>query len=264
MNLQVIGKDIKNIGYKVFDNEGYLTIVTEGSCYGVENILLRNILRCFGDDYKVTDSYDYERPDEPEDSDEMDVAYDTNLPWEVYCNEKDTNEVTVDVLVDKSDISLIGHTPYGGTDNMTKIIADGDTCLLEAILLRNILKCFGERYRIIEELDVPKAIDDADSWDTDLEFVTNLPWDIYMKDCNLNEGTRKVELEKEDLQRIGCQTYGDWVLCYEKTAAIEQILLSSILKCWGEEYCIEEIETYTPEESPNGKACVKLYTSLRY
>ena len=67
MNLQVTGKDIKKIGYKVFDNEGYLTIVTEGSCYGLEDILLRNILRCFGDDYKVTDSFDYERPDEPED-----------------------------------------------------------------------------------------------------------------------------------------------------------------------------------------------------
>lgn len=25
MNLQVTGKDIKNIGYKVFDNEGYIT-----------------------------------------------------------------------------------------------------------------------------------------------------------------------------------------------------------------------------------------------
>lgn len=264
MNLQVTGKDIKNIGYKVFDNEGYLTIVTERSCYGLEDILLRNILRCFGDDYKVTDSYDYERPDEPEDSDEMDVAWDTNLPWEIYCNEKDTNDVIVDVLVDKSDISRIGHTSYGGSDNMTKIIADGDSCLLEAILLRNILKCFGEQYQIIEELDVPKDFDEADPWDTDLEFVTNLPWDIYMKDCNLNEGTRKVELEKEDMQSIGCQSYGDWVLCNEKTAAIEQILLSSILKCFGEGHCIEEIETYTPEESPNEMACVKFYTSLEY
>ena len=85
-----------------------------------------------------------------------------------------------------------------------------------------------------------------------------------MKDCNLNEGTRKVKLEKEDMQSIGCQSYGDWVLCNEKTAAIEQILLSSILKCFGEGHCIEEIETYTPEESPNEMACVKFYTSLEY
>ena len=262
MNLQVKQSDIHGIGYKTINNNGFLTIVTDGSCYGLEDIFLRNILRCFGEQYKVTDSYDFERPDEPEGSGEMDVAWDTNLPWEVYCNHKDTNDVTVEVLVSKSDISRIGHTSYGGDDNMTKIIADGDTCLLEAILLRNILKCFGKRYHIIEELDVPKDIEDADPWDTDLEFVTNLPWDVYMNESKLNDGTRKVEVEKSDKERIGCQSYGDWVLCYEKTAALEQILLSSILKCWGKKHCIEEIETYTVEESPNNKACVKFYTSL--
>ena len=262
MNLQVKQSDIQGIGYKTINNNGFLTIVTDGSCYGLEDILLRNILRCFGDDYKVTDSYDCERPDEPEDSDEMDVAWDTNLPWEIYCNEKDTNDVIVDVLVNKSDISRTGHTSYGGSDNMTKKIADGDTCLIEAIMLRNILKCYGEQYHIIEELDVPKDMDDADPWDTDLEFVTNLPWEVYMNDSKQNDGSRKVEVEESDMERIGCQTYGDWVLCYKKTAAIEYIFLSSILKCWGEEHCIEEIETYTAEESPNGKACVKFYTSL--
>ena len=262
MNLQVKQSDIHGIGYKTINNNGFLTIVTDGSCYGLEDILLRNILRCFGDDYKVTDSYDCERPDEPEDSDEMDVAWDTNLPWEIYCNEKDTNDVIVDVLVNKSDISRIGHTSYGGSDNMTKKIADGDTCLIEAIMLRNILKCYGEQYHIIEELDVSKDMDDADPWDTDLEFVTNLPWEVYMNDSKQNDGSRKVEVEESDMERIGCQTYGDWVLCYKKTAAIEYIFLSSILKCWGEEHCIEEIETYTAEESPNGKACVKFYTSL--
>ena len=262
MNLQVTGKDINNIGYKVFDNEGYLTIVTGGSSYGLEDIFLRNILRCFGEQYEVPNSYDFERPDEPKDSDKMDVAWDTNLPWEVYCKEKDSNEVIVDVLVNKSDISRIGYISYGGDDNMTKIIADRDTCLLEAILLRNILKCFGEQYQIFEELDVLKDIDDADPWDTDLEFVTNLPWDVYMNDSKLNDGIRKVEVEESDKECIGCQSYGDWVLCYAKTAAIEMIFLSSILKCWGEEHCIEEIETCTAEESPNGKACVKFFTSV--
>ena len=150
---------------------------------------------------------------------------------------------------------------------MTKIIADGDTSLIESIMLRNILKCFGEQYRIIEELDVPKDMDDADPWDTDLEFVTNLPWEVYMNDSKLNDSklndsSRKVEVEESDMERIGCQTYGDWVLCYAKNAAIEMIFLSSILKCWGEEHCIEEIETYTAEESANGKACVKFYISL--
>ena len=86
MTLQVKQSNIHGIGYKTINNDGFLTIVTDGSCYGLENILLRNILRCFGEQYKITDSYDYERPDEPEDSDEMDVAWDTNLPWEIYAN----------------------------------------------------------------------------------------------------------------------------------------------------------------------------------
>ena len=128
MTLQVKQSNIHGIGYKTINNDGFLTIVTDGSWYGLENILLRNILRCFGEQYKITDSYDYERPDEPEDSDEMDVAWDTNLPWEIYCSEKYTNEVTEEVLVYKSDISSIGHTSHGAGDNMTKIIADGDTC----------------------------------------------------------------------------------------------------------------------------------------
>lgn len=169
MNLQITGKDINNIGYKVFDNEGYLTIVTGGSCYGLEDIFLRNILRCFGEQYEVTNSYDFERPYEPKDSDKMDVAWDTNLPW-----------------------------------------------------------------------------------------------DVYMNDSKLNDGIRKVEVEESDKERIGCQSYGDWVLCYAKTAAIEMIFLSSILKCWGEEQYIEEIKTCTAEESPNGKACVKFFTSLPF
>ena len=65
-----------------------------------------------------------------------------------------------------------------------------------------------------------------------------------------------------NIWRSGCQSYGDWVLCNEKTVAIEMIFLSGILKCWGEEHCIEEIETYTAEESANDKACVKFYISL--
>ena len=263
MTLQVNQSDIHGIGYKTINNDGFLTIVTDGSCYGLENILLRNILRCFGEQYKITDSYDYERPDEPDDSDEMDVAWDTNLPWEIYANEDAYGNTVVDVEVMKSDGKYIGHSAYEAEGFLTKI-ADSETCLLESILLRNILKCYGEQYQILEELDVPKDVEDADPWDTDLEFVTNLPWDVYMNDSKLNDGIRKVDVAESDMRRLGCQSYCDWVLCYEKTAAIEKIFLSSILKCFGEDHYIEEIETYTAEESANGKACVKFYLSLPY
>ena len=240
MYLKVQGKDINNIGYKVFDNEGYLTIVSEGSCYGLEDILLRNILRCFGEDYTMTDSYDYERPDEPEALEEMDVAWDTYLPWEIYCNEKDTNEVMVDVLVNKSDISRIGHTAFDNEDGMATIIADGETCLLEAILFRSILKCFGEQYHIANEYYEPKDIEAAAPWDTDLTIESNLPMEIFWNESQQKEGFRKVDIEKADIERVGYLKYDASrkyvVECHKNTAPIERIFLSNILKCWGEEH----------------------------
>ena len=229
--MKVQGKDINRIGYKAFDNEGYLTIVTDGTCYGLEDILLRNILRCFEGDYKVTDSYDYERPGESEDLCDVDTAFDTNLPWEVYCNEKDTNEVMVDVLVNKSDISLIGHTAFDNEDGMATIIADGDTCLLEAILLRSILKCFGEQYHIINEYYESKDIEGTDPWDTDLTIESNLSMEIFWNEFKQKEGFRKVDVEKADIERIGYLKYDASrkyvVECHAKTAPIERIFLSN-------------------------------------
>ena len=268
MYLKVQGKDINNIGYKVFDNEGYLTIVSEGSCYGLEDILLRNILRCFGEDYTMTDSYDYERPDEPGDSEEMDVAWDTNLPWEIYCNEKDTNEVMVDVLVNKSDISRIGHTAFDNEDGMATIIADGDTCLLEAILFRSILKCFGEQYHIANEYYEPKDIEGAALWDTDLTIESNLPMEIFWNESQQKEGFRKVDIEKADIERVGYLKYDASrkyvVECHKKTSPIERIFLSNILKCWGEEHCIEKVKELAADEVTNENTSVRFYTSLPF
>ena len=266
--MKVQGKDINRIGYKAFDNEGYLTIVTDGTCYGLEDILLRNILRCFEGDYKVTDSYDYERPGESEDLCDVDTAFDTNLPWEVYCNEKDTNEVMVDVLVNKSDISLIGHTAFDNEDGMATIIADGDTCLLEAILLRSILKCFGEQYHIINEYYESKDIEGTDPWDTDLTIESNLSMEIFWNEFKQKEGFRKVDVEKADIERIGYLKYDASrkyvVECHAKTAPIERIFLSNILKCWGEEQCVEKVKELAVDGVTNGKASVRFYTSLPF
>ena len=268
MYLKVQGKDINRIGYKAFDNEGYLTIVTDGTCYGLEDILLRNILRCFEGDYKVTDSYDYERPGESEDLCDVDTAFDTNLPWEVYCKEKDTNEDTVEVLVNKSDISRIGHTTFDSEDGMATIIADGETCLLEAILFRSILKCFGEQYHIANEYYVPKDIEGADPWDTDLTIESNLPMEIFWNESQQKEGFRKVDIEKADIERVGYLKYDASrkyvVECHKNTAPIERIFLSNILKCWGEEHCIEKVKELAADEVTNENTSVSFYTSLPF
>ena len=71
--------------------------------------------------------------------------------------------------VDKDDIKLIGHTSFN-EDGNTAIVCEGSTCNLEKILLRNILKCFGDEYSIIKEEDYGDFG----------KFVTNLPFETYL------------------------------------------------------------------------------------
>jgi len=60
LNLTVCGKDILSIGHTRFNDEGRLSIVAGSETAGVESILMRNILLCFGDGYSITDEDDYE------------------------------------------------------------------------------------------------------------------------------------------------------------------------------------------------------------
>lgn len=76
----------------------------------------------------------------------------------------------MNVEVIKEDIKRIGHTTYS-EDGNTAIICDGDSYNLEAILLRNILKCFGEEYKILSETDYGED---------DILIITNLPFETYM------------------------------------------------------------------------------------
>ena len=76
----------------------------------------------------------------------------------------------MNLTVEQSDIKRIGHTTYQ-EDNCTIFVCDLTTSNIEEILLRNILRTFGD-YSIID-------IDDYD--ENSIEFMTDLPWDIYMK-----------------------------------------------------------------------------------
>jgi hypothetical protein len=74
--------------------------------------------------------------------------------------------------VEKEDIKRIGHTIYG-EDGKTAFICNGNSYNIEMILLRNILKCFGD-YKIISE-------EDYDGYeDNDILVITNLPYEMYM------------------------------------------------------------------------------------
>ena len=80
--------------------------------------------------------------------------------------------------VKKEDIRKIGHTWYN-KDGFLEITCDCETANIEEILLRNILKCFGEEYHIVSAEDFIWQEDDYNEWDFDIEFITNLPYEKY-------------------------------------------------------------------------------------
>lgn len=84
------------------------------------------------------------------------------------------NKNIMNVQVEKTDIKKIGNTAYN-EDGFLAIICDSDTANIEEILLRNILKCFGEEYKVISAEDF--------EWDgvegCDICFTTNLPYELF-------------------------------------------------------------------------------------
>lgn len=83
MNIQVEKKDIKKIGNTAFNEDGFLAIVCDGDTSNIEEILLRSILMCFGDDYKVIKTEDY-RWENDEGEVVYEILYVTNLPYELF------------------------------------------------------------------------------------------------------------------------------------------------------------------------------------
>ena len=83
MNIDVKKEDIKKIGNAKYNEGGFLAIMCDGDTCNIEEILLRSILKCFGDDYKVVKAED----DIWEDSkgeEVYDILFITNLPYEIY------------------------------------------------------------------------------------------------------------------------------------------------------------------------------------
>ena len=83
MNIEVTKEDIKKIGNTKYNEGGFLAIVCDGDTCNIEEILLRSILKCFRDDYKVIKTEDYIW-----ENDEGEVVYEilyvTNLPYELF------------------------------------------------------------------------------------------------------------------------------------------------------------------------------------
>ena len=76
-------KDITRIGNTAFNKNGNLAIVCNGETSNIEGILLRSILKCFGDDYKVVSSEDNIWVN-VKGEEVYDILFTTNLPYELF------------------------------------------------------------------------------------------------------------------------------------------------------------------------------------
>jgi hypothetical protein len=85
-----------------------------------------------------------------------------------------TKTIKTFVEVQTDDIKKIGKAIYEGDNGFTHFICDTATANIEEILLRSILKCFGDDYRILAAEDF--YLDDDD---VQIEFKTNFPWALY-------------------------------------------------------------------------------------
>ena len=70
--IEVEKRDLDFIGHTHYDEGGKLAIVSSNKTSYIEEILLRSILKCFGEQYKIVDTYDY---------DDNNILYVTNLPY---------------------------------------------------------------------------------------------------------------------------------------------------------------------------------------
>lgn len=84
MNIDVKKEDIKNIGYACYNEGGFLAIMCDGDTCNIEEILLRSILKCFGDDYKVVKTEDFTIWGENGEEDIFEILFITNLPYELF------------------------------------------------------------------------------------------------------------------------------------------------------------------------------------
>ena len=122
------------------------------------------------------------------------------------CRENNKTITIMNVQVERKDIDNIGHTCYDENGYLA-ILCSAETCDIEYILLRSILQCFGEDYKIVAE--------NCEGLRASVRYITNLPHSIYLR-TNFKE-KKETRIEFSD----GFQM-GDWgVSCMGRTLKVD-------------------------------------------
>ena len=83
MTIEVEKEDIRKIGNTWYNEDGFLAITCDGETANIEEILLRNVLKCFGKEYHIVSAEDFIWQDDDGD-DVYEIEFITNLPIEKF------------------------------------------------------------------------------------------------------------------------------------------------------------------------------------
>ena len=66
--------DIKSIGDTIFEENNNTSFICDFITCNIEEILLRSILQCWGNNYMITKRYEHN----------FGIVFQTNFPWNIY------------------------------------------------------------------------------------------------------------------------------------------------------------------------------------
>lgn len=83
------------------------------------------------------------------------------------------------VIVEKTDLCKLGHTMYEENGNLV-ILCNFTLANITEILLRSVLTCFGNEYKIVSSNDFYQEGDEEFN-PSSVQFKTNLPFKTYIE-----------------------------------------------------------------------------------
>lgn len=206
------------------EQNGNVSIFSTYQTYEVMKVFTKSILKCFGEEYELTGENDLSDG----------VLIHTNLPFDKL-KHLDTS-LEKPIVISFKNLEQVCYEYCENDNGCLSILSCCDTCHIDKIILKSLLNSLGKDYSIVSFEDEEP---DYDMW-----YDTNLPFG-YLDKINTGNGTNLM-VERDDIENFWLENKnkeGDIIFHTDPmTKLIDKILIRSILKSYGEQYRIEEIE----------------------